>query len=68
MDRVIPPQVGVDWYSIPFFSQGNPDYVVRVIGCADSEARYPPIAADDYLKYKFESVYKIDQQDSTSVL
>ena len=60
--RVIPPPTGVDRYSIPFFSQGDPDYIVRVIGCEDdSEARYPPITAGDYLKHKFESTYNMDQ-------
>jgi len=59
--KVIPPPAGVNRYSIPFFSQGNPNYVVQVIGCTDSEARYPPITAGEYLKNKFETTYKMDQ-------
>jgi isopenicillin N synthase-like dioxygenase len=59
---VTSPPAGVHRYSIPFFSQGKPDYIVRVIeSCVEKgEAPlYPPIRAEDYLKLKFESTYKM---------
>ncbi|KAG8824307.1 hypothetical protein FRC19_002077 [Serendipita sp. 401] len=62
--RVISPPIGVHRYSIPFFSQGYPDYMVKVIPSCVAEgeqAKYPPIRAEDYLKTKFESTYRMIQ-------
>jgi isopenicillin N synthase-like dioxygenase len=60
--RVTSPPPGVHRYSIPFFSQGHPDYIVQVIeSCIEegTEAKYKPIRAEDYLRLKFESTYSM---------
>ncbi|KAG8796475.1 hypothetical protein FRC17_007992 [Serendipita sp. 399] len=65
--RVISPPTGVHRYSIPFFSQGHPDYVVEVIpSCVakGEEMKYQPIRAEDYLKMKFESTYTMVKWDT----
>lgn len=58
--RVITPPAGIHRYSIPFFCQGHPDYIVRVIESCVKEGeaiKYGPIRAEDYLRMKFESTY-----------
>ena len=60
--RVVSPPSGIHRYSIPFFSQGHPDYVITAIeSCMQPglEAKYPPIKAEAYLKLKFESTYSM---------
>lgn len=60
--RVTSPPQGIHRYSIPFFSQGHPDYVVQVINSCirpGEVAKYNPIRAEEYFKLKFESTYSI---------
>lgn len=62
--RVISPPPGVHRYSIPFFSQGHPDYIIKVIKACIKEGeqeKYPPIRAEDYLRLKFESTYSMQK-------
>ncbi|PVF97264.1 Clavaminate synthase-like protein [Serendipita vermifera] len=63
--RVISPPPGIHRYSIPFFSQGHPDYIVRTIETClkdGEQAKYGSIRAEDYLKLKFESTYNMKTQ------
>jgi isopenicillin N synthase-like dioxygenase len=56
--RVLPP--AQERYSIAFFLDPNPDAVVSAMpSCVrDGESpRYPPIAAADYLRQRFEATY-----------
>ena len=52
--------VGRDRYSIAFFLDANADAIVEAIpGCAGpgNPARYPPVAAGDYLAARFAQTY-----------
>jgi isopenicillin N synthase-like dioxygenase len=51
---------GKERYSVPFFFNGNPDFVVRCLpGCDDpvEGAKYPPITACEYLKERYMATY-----------
>ena len=66
--RVVAPPEGVHRYSVPFFSGGNPDYLVDVLPMGNEwkqwvgekkdeaprvEKRWEPITAGDYFKLKW---------------
>ena len=64
--RVVSPQ-GVDRYSMPFFSEPDPDTIIDCLpGCFDAAhpAQYSPVKCSDYMLARFADTYAYRTKDA----
>lgn len=70
MHRVIN-KTGKERYSVPFFFNGNPDYLVTCLDTCkqpDEEAKYPPIIVSDWMTGRYADTYGTSTEKATKDL